>query len=773
MFANKARSQLRSLQTRLDRWQESVPPRARRFHDSRQEVSRRIRPLLGRWWQMWISADELERLGGQVRRLEHVADGLGDLVRSADKLEDEARQLGAKAAEAGDSELAAWLEAQAREWLIRVQQIGTNCDRRAELYHDQQILTETESELRLHSTAADWLEEAHGALETLDADPLAAGLKVALPDFRDQLYRDGASQDWIEALAEQVKPLKERADRVRDPPPELQTVTDLLTDLRGWSGQLGELESEVLELDRHQQRFVAVDWTDEDSGALQEVVDRARSLRTRLLDQALEARRRELERLQRGIHDLFQACGPQPELKDVLKKLEKRHQRVSRHHQHGEWLKGYDRAYNREFKGIASSNQTQLETRLSSLREDLLTGLGELRSRPLSDAVRQDANELEHDVRELSRLEGVEKILGGLRHTPDLERRLEELDRGARQDIQDLKATQAALEARSSRLQAEAARIELDLPGLGDEIEALGTVAELEQARQAAGRLEGELDTQSRQLVERCRELLVEWGDKAVAVAGALRQTGNPVEDPPEVVLGDDVEPRHATEAAEESVQLYYRLSDQAGAAIADLDRRRLELRAELEPLRLEDLAPGDREDADQLLVELEEGSWSDAEDNLERLRLLAQLVEKCELLLGRLRQDQIAAEQHLDNLRRRLRRFNEAQLRRHCPELTDRVTALVYGVSEQPRQWAAVRHQLELAEKLFGRLERQATRLAARDLERAAEALRRPVPGAPEEAAATAEALLAELAACGHGRLPPVTLRMRLLNAAPRWQGN
>ncbi|MEE8525312.1 MAG: hypothetical protein V3T72_15355, partial [Thermoanaerobaculia bacterium] len=492
-------------------------------------------------------------------------------------------------------------------------------------------------------------------------------------------------------------------------------------------------------------------------------------LRTELLSRARAARRHKLELLEQGMLDLFQACGPQPDVEKDLEELAQSHQKVQRHHQQEKWLRRFKRAEDR-FKGIAQNKQLELEARLRTRVATLRQKLEALRVRPLSDEVRQGADQLEHDVGELDRARGVEQILGGLRRAAEIEQDLKDLDRRARQDVRDLAAAQETLGERNAELQAEAARVDLALPDLEGEVEALAAGSEkLEAARQSAGRLDAVLEEQQRRLVERSRELLAAADREVREAAGALRLAGRPVPELDETNLPDDATPRHATAAVAERQELVSRLRDEAADAIDPLDERRKQLTAELEPMRLADLAPGDREDAEQLLAELDHGSWSLAEDALERLRLLARLVEKCELLFHRLKQDQLDAEQLLADLQSRLRDFNENQLRRYGRELTDRATALIYGVPNRPTRWLAVRRQLETADILLSRLERQATRLAARDVERAEAALRRRAQGAGGKRRKAAQELLAELGACGHDRLPPVTLRMRLLNAVPR----
>jgi len=769
MLSNKARPDLQKHQLKLRDWEKEVPERARRFHSVRQDLEARVSSLVSRWWQFWIADDELERLDDQMQRLERVADGLAGLTKQAARLEDEVRQLEHKAGGYDDPQLVDWVSQRCGEWQVRLQRVGANSDREPELFHEQSAVERIEEELRLHFQIGYWLQQASTVMVALEADPHgSARLAATLPGLKERLLREGASEAWLEELKAVVQPLQERAERIKDPPQQLQSVNSLLTDARGWSRQIGELEKEVQDLEQRH-RFVAPDWT-QDETALDQLLEEVRKLHERLTRRGQEIRNAKLREIEDYLGDLVQACGPQAGLEKKIAPL--RELSVQRHQDHATWLKRYTAA-NDFFHAIAENEQAALAKRLGDLIGKLESGLGQLRSQPLSDRVRGAADRLEDDLERLRMLTGITETLKGLRQSKSLEERIEELDHQARQEKKDFTAQQESLRQRNAALLEQAARLGIGVEDASAAIEDLtANVAQLEAARRAAESLTEALEERRRRFVAECRERLAEHHMRVRAGVEILEKVG----DAPSLPAGAEIDPEAAPQPAVDAVLAEARrldeLNDQLRSAIEVVDRKRREALAEIEAIHLPSLEPADREDAEQLLTELREGSWAFTEDAVERLRRLDQLVEKCALFFDQLRQEQMTAEARRETLRQRLRSFNEAQLRRFCPELTQRVTALVYGIPDQPRQWSAVVEQLDEAERVFNRLEIQARRLAARDLERARRALRKQVQSsADRDLAEQAGSVLAEIDRLSPHELPPAALRMRVRNLTPSWQ--
>ena len=762
MLGTRARPELDALEARLRGWEGSVPPRARRFHEVGRELRTQIRGALP-FWRPWINDEILERFQERVRRLGEVAEELAPLVAGAERLEAEVRSLEQRFADGGDADLDAWLRQRCRDWLIDLARLGTDCDRAADLHRDRRLLADIEAAVRLHDEAIGQVREAGRVLAVLGANVQAASLAATLPDLRRRLLDGGAIHEWIAEIKRLIQPLRAVADRVEDPPKELRNIGVLLTELHGWSHQLGELASEVEKIEQRHNLYT-VDWSDAN---VQELRAAAEGLRERLLDRARQVRGERLQLLEEQIEDLFQARGHHQELAQQLTQLKARPS--DRYQLFRDWLDQFDRVNNR-FKALAQTHEGALEERLATLLERLQESLDRLLERPLSDAVRHEAEGLRYDLGRLARVPGIEEILRSLRHGGDIERGIDRLERRAEQEFEEVEKRQSDLTSRNQLLQEEARRLRIKVPDLAPRIAELsqGTAERsLERSRQSASELAAEMEELERQFALRCQERLDRRLADTRRVADVLRQVGRPLPLPPDAAIAAGAAPSAASRAVAEGRRLYLHAMHAARAALLAIQEECEQARRQLAAMDLEALPPGEREDAERLHDELRDGSWLHERDFLERLRLAAELAQKCGLFFDRLLAEQRDARDRLEELKRRLRRFNEEHLHRFCPDLADRVAALVLGVPGRPRQWSALRSQLDLAEELFDRVEAQARRLAAGELDRAAGELKLRLRGAMEPAfRGRVETLLAELGACGQEELPPVTLRLQVLNA-------
>lgn len=761
MFLSKARPELESIQEQLRGWQTSMPPRARRFHGVVADLDTELHKVQAPW-RLVIGDEVLERLRDRTRRLRGVAGPLGELIRAAERLGEEVRMLGQRGQDAGSPQVAQWLERKCRDWSILLDNLGTDCDRESDLQRDRHRLDDAESAIRLHDQALSWLQEARRVLSLLGADLKAASLQAALPDLELALLRDGGSLEWLHQIKTLVQPLKDQANRIQDPPQELKTVSLLLTDLRGWSRQLGEPESRVEQLEQRH-RFYAADWNPAD---LQDLAGEAERLRDHLVARAQELRSRKLEELEAQMTDLFQACGHQPELKARFDELKLRP--LDRYQYFSAWMTQFQRV-EQLFWSTATNQEGGLQKRLTRLVEGLRQGLQALRAQPLSDAVREETGVLEYDVGQIAQAEGAEAMLRGLRRSSGLEDRIAELSRQATRDLEELSRQQKELLSLNEELQQQAREIGMDFPDLTPRIEELNHGAEepsLERARQLAGTLAGEMDTLRSWLIQHCRELLDRQLAEIRGIAGVLQQVGKPFSLAALPAFAEDAGAREAVQALAAGTDLRERVQKAAEEALRDFEGRRKQARTALEQIHLESLGPGEKETAEQLLQEVEDGSWSLPAALADRLAGLALLVEKSDLLFQQLHQEERSALDHLAVLQRRMQRLRDNQMRQFCPELTSRVEALVYGIPGKPWQWSAVHEQLDLAERLFTQVEVQATRMAADQLDRAVRHLRNGSGLAQEP---EVRMLLEELDRYDQEELPPVILRLKIVNAAQR----
>lgn len=715
MRHTKARPQLEGLLAETRGWAAAVPERARRFHAVRRELDVQIGDALP-FWKPWISNEDVDRFRDRVRRLAEVAEPLADLIRGTEALEAEVRRLDERGSP-DDPELTAWLQGRCRNWLALLGRLGAHCDRDSDLYRDRTAFQRIESDVRLHGEAVHLLSEAQRVLRILGADVRATPLKVRLPDLRKRLFAGTAVlEDWLSEIGLLVQPLKVIADRVEDPPSGLHTVTSILGEARGWSKRLDDVMAEDVER-LEERRFRPLDWT---PAEVQELLADAEGLRAGLIERAQRLRSGKLQEIEAQLTDLFQACGRQADLEERLAAL--RNTSFNRPPLFRDWLDQFER-FQLSFKAIAHAHIGMLEVRLAETVSRIERKIEELEAQPLSDDVSRGVTLAAHDLRQFPASPGAEEMLRRLREANAIARRLDQLAQQAEGELREWEERRQELAARSTALQVEARRVKavaIEISGLASRIAALptDTAPASHASRQRLVReLAAELEAVESAFVARCREQLAAKLAQIRRATDVLRSAHVALPPDPVPAIDAQASPRAAAQAVIDAARLVRHLLQRAREAFGKLEARAAEAHSAIASLRLDELAAGDRQTAEQLLAQLLDGSDKDLPDVLDRLELVAGRVEASDRFFSGLRQEEHSARDQLAELRRQLRVFHDEQLPRFCPELTDRVASLVYGVPEQPRHWNAIRQQLDRAADLFGRVDSHARRLAAEEL--------------------------------------------------------
>ncbi|MFO1429790.1 MAG: hypothetical protein U1F76_06575 [Candidatus Competibacteraceae bacterium] len=759
MFDNKARQQLQDLQFTLQSWERSVPPRAQAFHRLRRRLQQDIESELTRRLS-WIGEETVLSHRQRYGQLEKLADSLTALNRKAEQLEDELRQL--QQAFPEPRELTLWWQERCEQWRQELGRLTVTCERQADLFQEEDTLERIETSLRLHSEALQVLQEADTILQTLGSSADTATLEAELPELRRTLETVGPSQDMIRRLKALCQPLQAKA---RQPtPPELQNLSTLLADIRGWVRELSAPADRMSALEqRHRQ--LLVEWRRRDPAELQEVLQEADELREQLTEQARTLRERKRQGFEELLSDLIYACGPQPEIQQRLEALKQR--LVDRYQLHRDWLAKFEET-DEFFKAIADNQALALERRLRERREELETGLQQLQALPLADELRQRVEQLERDAEALSHLQEAQDVLRALRQSNTFKHRLDELSSQAGRDLAELSATQQRLREANGQLQQDATRIGIALDDLTPAIEALdeGTSHRtLEQARGLARELEARLLQNQQHFLERCRALSAERLAEIDKIQHILAQAGvvaaDPAVTPPEPTA--ITETRQAAQRVAMLNQEYQHLEQRVEQALTDCEEQRNRRQAQLTALGLEALDPGDREEAKELLTQLQAGAWLMEADRLQHLEQLAGLLAAGEALVERLSAEQQHLQDQFEALKQRLKAFNQDRSRTFCAkELIDRVTDLIYGLPAHPQRIHLA--QLSLAGSLLGRIEAQACRLAAQVVDGQVRELRRGLPNHPDRRNATA--LLDRITALQDEEPVPFHLRERLRKA-------
>ncbi len=456
---------------------------------------------------------------------------------------------------------------------------------------------------------------------------------------------------------------------------------------------------------------------------------------------------------------LVAVAGDQPVLEERLRGLRRRQAEGPRGH--SDWMTWLEQA--RDLFRLTAKNQE------AALGEGLAQHVGQLRSRlrtlhgmPISIAAHLEAENLEDEIGELARSAGDGQTLYRLRRTGEIERRIEQLVQQATEDQETLARQRATLYEHNAQLQAEARTTGIELRDLAQRIDEAGAGSSLETARQSVESLAVELDALQRELEHRCRKIISERMSEIVSISETLQRIGRSFPSPPLSVLASGASPKQAAQAVAAGRELA-RLAQEAVAQAFQTQEEILQgTRSILGKDHSGVLGPDERKAAVARLAEIDR-ELADSDDGLVgRLERRARLIEACEPLLGRLQQDQRRARERRDALKHRLEKPEAVDLRRLCPELTERIAGFVYGIPENPWQWQAVQEQLDEAEGLLACVEPHALRLAAEELFRAVQDLW-PGDGDPDDS------LFAALSRCPPGTLPPWPVRQRVLEARER----
>lgn len=768
MRVTRARPQLDALAGRLREWEVALPPRARRFHLIRAELERGIREAIPAWWSLWMQDEVVERYRERVDRLGHIVESLAHLLAAGDSLGAEVRRL-SESASSTDQELATWLRIRCRDWLALLGRLGANCERDAEVAADQALYERVEADVRTHHEALLDLAEAERLRGALGTDVRASVLAGMLPQMRRRLFADGASLAWITELQELTQPLRPIAERIQDPPRELNEVGAILTELRGWSPLLSNDEALGRGIeDLEQRRFRIADWEQHE---VDELLDEARRLRADILGRVEQMRAKRQRDLEEGLRDLRQACGDQPDLEARLAALASR--QSNRPQLFRDWLAHFDK-FQHSFVAVAMYHIGTLESRLLESRQRIEGKLADLERRPLSDEVRNETILAAGDLAEVREASNVEETLMQLRRVNEIARRVQTLEERAQRDFEAVGAQEQALAARYESLILELRRVRgvtVDRTPIDQALALLrenDKERELETHRRHATRLASAIVAAEADFVAQCRARLAEHLD---AVRHAFTVLDRAAAEPPAVpqpTIGEDATPHDAVEAlfeARHAQNVLFRL----GRATRDaFDERRARASRELHAIHPEDLGPADRQRSGELLRALDALAASRDRDLFRALDAITGVLADCDRFLETRRQEQHSARERLEELHSRFREFTDDQLSQYCRELSERVAGLLYGVPEHSRQWHAVHQQLDRAADLFVRVRRQAERVAADELHRAAETLRTRIRGGADASFRNyARSLLTELDGFGTDRLPPAALRQRVFHAA------
>jgi hypothetical protein len=412
----------------------------------------------------------------------------------------------------------------------------------------------------------------------------------------------------------------------RPEPQELQNLSSVLAEIRDWN----RLLDTPTEQERHlSQRYrqLSADWRQRDEQAAHVLLKDAEALREQLAAQSRALRESSQLGLETLLDDLVHAIGPQPEIRQRLDLLKQGHwdNGISRHKH---WLEKFHAA-DTVLKAVIDDQELAMEKRLRERCAGLRAQLHLLQEMPLATGLRQKAEDLEQAMDRVYQPKDTSELLHALRLSSGMAEQVAELEGFARRGNFDMDSCERELRDDNSRLLAQAARIGCTLEDISpaiDELVASSNQQSLEQIRELAKSLAKRLDNHRHILLQYCRIEQEELVYDISAHQDALRLAGFPVS--VEETQDEPAEIDQFVDYLERLAQERRTLEQRTMEALDELEQRYQRLGTELAALDLEQLSPEQREEATDLLAEIQVAS--PAIGPLGRLRGLAATVEAC-----------------------------------------------------------------------------------------------------------------------------------------------
>ncbi|WP_295386266.1 hypothetical protein [uncultured Thiodictyon sp.] len=659
--------------------------------------------------------------------------------------------------------------------------------------------------LRLTEALGLWLN-AESALAKIRASTRTAALEAALPELGERLCRSGPTPQWAAEFKALVDPLDQLARR--EQPREITETEKIVKALPRWARALGEDGDDCAIL---AERFKArrKDWPGEDDRTFAELFEQARALEQGLMDRAAAVRRDAVLDLEARCALFAQLVAPDPGLDELVRDLRAETPEDPRDHE--DWCE--------QLRDAKAALENRVKRSESALLGGLSTVLAECRARlaALTPIPRLDEKDAQlarlHDRFDaLTRAsQGVEALtlLSQAEQARALRADLQALEEAIRQDHEGLDEARIALQARARWLAERAQGLAIVLPGPvgllaqnGSRQDAktpsettqsprpadrptdgspaadegphnLGALAprcetsgvhepSLEQARLQLAEQDRALAAAESRFAQTCGELIAAASQRLAAVSALLthesiRASGLTLTPPRPAAAGD------LSGIADQLVLVRARLAGAQSLIAAEeqaLTAGAAQLQEALAAIAPERLGQNDRGDREALLRQFQHWRPDDLADPLERIAVLREWLENAEHIQRRIESAARRLRERGEALRERLRRFNGLFLQGYCPELYVRVEALIHPPADTQWPRGAQAVQLEEAQRLLRLLERQAQRLAAREIGETLQLLEQHARRTKDP---ESSALVAEIRALSPEQQPPARLRRRL----------
>ncbi|WP_295432689.1 hypothetical protein [uncultured Thiodictyon sp.] len=754
------RAPLIDLRDRLLACAAAVPPRAESFHRELTALLAEVegalswRGVLGRGQSAPRLAPRVAALAARGEALHGLFDRLarieGQLAAAAQSLE----RIAAPALRQPDC-IPAMLGHLGAETRRLGRQVRTDDD----LMVDQRRCETTGvASARLTQALALWLS-AETVLTRIRASSRTAALEAALPELGERLCRTGPTPDWQAEVKALVDPLEQLASRAQ--PREITQTQLIIKALPRWARALGE---DCDAGDALAERFTArrKDWPGEDDRTFEELFEQARALEQDLVERAAERRRAGLADLGARCALFAQLVGAAPDLDELVQDLSAETPDNPRDHE--DWCEQL-RDAEEAFQNRVKRSETALLATFSADLGDCRTRLEALGATPRQLARDAELARLRDGFERLARTgPGIDplSLLNQVEGARGLRADLEALEAGLREDDAALAAAHADLERRRRWLEERAPGLGIAVPAMTVDNQVSGAAplpgaagALLARQERLLSDAEARFAQVGREAIEavnrRIGQLLTVLTPERTGAAGLDLAAIPPAPDGGLGRIDDTLGQVRTRLAALESLAADEEQSLTAAAA---------HMRQALELIPAAPLGRHDRDDREALLRQLQQWRPGTPADPVERLTALRELIENARHIEQRIASVARQLQARREALGEGLRRFNGLFLQGYCPDLYGRVEALVHPPAQTRWPRGAEAGQLQEAERLFRLLERQAQRLAAREIGETLQVLERQ---ARRGADPRVQALVAAVQGLPPEQPPPARLRRQL----------
>jgi len=724
MFGREGPNRLQMIAARVGEMLSQTGTEAKEFKAALKALKLDIDEELSHFLKLY-EPSRVDRFYAKFVRLEALLPRLLQLVRNVAAVRERAFTLRDRVRRELDQATSALLSERCGEWIAELDRLAATVERledldapQSELARIEVVVGQYEEAMRQLSIGAEFIAEL-GPAKT-------AAFQAGLPELQQILFVTGPNAHWLEEIEGYLAPLRKMASEVKPEPPrppeEFHESRYLLTEAHRWSQALRVPMRPDLD-DRLQQieDMIAAGRQADLSGLHADL----RSEAERLRGEAAERREQRLQTLGEDARHYEAACGLDPILDEHLQEL--RAITADSPENYLDWVHCHEKAAG-YFRKIARLRVDSLAGYLRNRLTLIGAGLARVQEIELSDTVQENVARLGGAVTQIQNVFEIEDVLEALRKSSSFDRKLVELEMQARKDLAAYERDKGDLLDRQTTLKQAASLTGVDCADFSADLEATvlpgtGLRAKHLWLAQFRGRQEEETERFLAECLSQARGHLQFCKLAHECLARTTRDRSQAPEPIP-----DTGDPMGAASAFIRVSALRRDLESRMQVAelkvCDDLEQARQRVEGLVATLGF--LVSEDHDIAKGWLADLAAQKGRADQELFIRFNALSALFAHYERFFGRFERDEAEVRRIHNELVLRLLSFSDDELRQYFPEGAQRVSALVYGVNMELRQWAQARGQLEEAARLYFLLETQARRRAAAEIEIGCEQLER-----------------------------------------------